>query len=75
MPYSRKTELPRGVQNVLPKKAQEIFSESYNNAEKQYREKEKRRGNVSLEEVASKVAWSAVKKKYKKGEDGKWHPK
>jgi len=32
-----------------------------------------RRG-PNREEVAHRVAWAAVKKKYRKGNDDKWHP-
>jgi cation transport regulator len=58
----------------LPAHAQEIFKEAHSSALEQYKNPDKRRGGKkeSNEEVAHKVAWSAVKKKYKKGEDGKW---
>ena len=58
----------------LPSHAQEIFKEAHSSALEQYKNPDKRRGGKkeSNEEVAHKVAWSAVKKKYKKGEDGKW---
>lgn len=75
MPYTRKRQLPKQAKNVLPSKAQDIFKEAYNNAFDRYKTKSKRRGDESQEEAASKVAWSAVKKKYKKGDDGRWHPK
>jgi|SRR5687767_2507685 len=60
--------------NELPSHAQEIFKEAHSSALEQYEDPDKRRGGKkeSNEEVAHKVAWSAVKKKYKKGEDGKW---
>jgi cation transport regulator len=58
----------------LPAHAQEIFKEAHSSALEQYKDPDKRRGGKkeSKEEVAHKVAWSAVKKKYKKGEDDKW---
>lgn len=59
----------------LPVHAQEIFKEAHNSALEQYKDPDKRRGGKkeSKEEVAHKVAWSAVKKKYKKDdEDDKW---
>jgi cation transport regulator len=58
----------------LPSHAQEIFKEAHSSALEQYKDPDKRRGGKkeSKEEVAHKVAWSAVKKKYKKGEDDKW---
>ena len=63
MPYRKITDLPESVQKHLPKHAQEIYLEAFNNAWKQYD------GN---EVTAHKVAWSAVKKEYVKNEEGKW---
>jgi len=58
----------------LPAHAQEIFKEAHSSALEQYKDPDKRRGGKkeSKEEVAHKVAWSAVKKTYKKSEDDKW---
>lgn len=75
MPFNKKSELPKGVKDVLPPKAQDIWKEAYNSAYDQYQDPDKRRGDDSREEVSAKVAWSAVKKEYKKGDDDKWHPK
>ena len=49
----------------LPAHAQEIFKEAHSSALEQYKDPDKRRGGKkeSKEEVAHKVAWSAVKKK------------
>ena len=38
MPYSKLTDLPEDVQNVLPKHAQEIYRAAFNSAEEQYDE-------------------------------------
>ena len=73
---NRTTRLsPRTKKQIdsLPEHAQEIYKEAHANALQQYQKPEKRRGGKrqSVEEVAHKVAWAAVKKKYKK--DGtKW---
>lgn len=75
MPYSSISDLPENVTNVLPKHAQEIFKEAFNSAYEQYDKPEERRGDDSRENTARKVAWSAVKKDYEKGDDDKWHPK
>ena len=49
---------------------------SFSNAWTEYEQPEQRRGNASREEVAFKVAWSAVKKTYHKDEEsGKWMKK
>ena len=36
---------------------------------------DERRGDADREEVSHRVAWAAVKKKYEKGADDKWHEK
>ncbi len=65
MPYQTLKDLPDSVQSHLPKHAQEIFRAAFNHALEEYGE----------EENAFRVAWSAVKRDYQKGEDGNWHPK
>ncbi len=62
--------------DTLPSHAQKIYSKAHENALKQYENPSKRRGGKrqSKEQVAHKVAWSAVKKEYKKKGD-KWMPK
>jgi len=61
MPYKKIEDLPDGVRKNLPKHAQEIYREAFNNADKQYKN----------EVTAHKVAWAAVKKEYVKKDD-KW---
>lgn len=74
MPFRSNRELPDNVKDNLPDHAQEIYREGYNGAWDQYSDPEERRGDDTREEVAHKVAWSAVKTKYEKvGEE--WQPK
>lgn len=75
MPYSTISELPDSVKNVLPKHAQDIYKEAFNSAWDEYKDPEDRRGDADREETAHKVAWSAVKNSYEKGDDDKWHAK
>jgi len=75
MPYNSKSELPDSVKNVLPDHAQDIYKEAFNSAYDQYKNPEERRDDADREEVAHRVAWSAVKQKYEKGDDDKWHEK
>ena len=76
MPYSNLSDLPENIRNILPAHAQEIYLAAYNNAVEQYQDPNKRRGNETLEEVAHKVAWSAVKKEYNKEKStGVWRKK
>jgi cation transport regulator len=71
MPYKSTADLPDSVRDNLPKHAQEIYQEAFNSAWDEY----KGRGPEGREETAHKVAWSAVKKKYRKNEEsGKWEP-
>lgn len=73
MPYNDVSELPPGVQHSLPRHGQEIYLAAYNNAIEEYSDPAKRRGPDSAEAVARKVAWSAVKKEFKKDVgSGQW---
>lgn len=69
MPYDKISELPKQVTNNLPKHAQEIYLSAFNNAWDQYKDPEERKGDDDREQVAHKVAWSAVKEKYEKRGD------
>lgn len=71
MPYAKTEELPDQVKDNLPKHAQEIYLAAYNNAWDEYADPKERRGDDSREEVAIKVAWSAVKQSYEK-EGDRW---
>jgi cation transport regulator len=73
MPYSSISELPESVLNVLPKHAQEIYKEAFNSAYDEYKDPSDRKKGGSREETAHRVAWAAVKIKYEKGTDDKWH--
>jgi cation transport regulator len=57
--------------DTLPSHAQKIYSKAHKNALKQYESPSKRQEgkHQSKEQVAHKVAWSAVKKEYKKKGD------
>lgn len=75
MPYDSVQDLPESVKEHLPRHAQEIYQEAYNHAWEEYRDPGERRGHDSREATAHKVAWSAVEKKYKKDESGRWREK
>ena len=74
MPYDRIKDLPDSVQNVLPLHAQGIYRAAFSSAWDEYENSEDRQGDDSREEVAHKVAWSAVKSKYEKKGD-QWQRK
>ncbi|MDA3970295.1 MAG: ChaB family protein [Desulfobulbaceae bacterium] len=75
MPYGRNRELPAQVRDNLPEAAQTIYRKSFNSAWNQYDSPEKRRGKADREETAHRVAWSAVKQAYEKGDSGTWRRK
>lgn len=72
MPYDKLSDLPSNIKDNLPKHAQEIYKEAYNNAWDQYKDPEDRKADASRTEVSHRVAWSAVKQKYEKDENGNW---
>ena len=71
MPNKRVSDLPDQVRESLLKHAEEIYKEAFNSAWDEYADPKDRRGDASREEVAHKVAWSAVKNVYEKRDD-KW---
>lgn len=75
MPYQSIKELPESVKHVLPGHAQEIYKEAFNSAYEEYKNPEDRREDTDREEVSHRVAWSAVKHGYEKGDDDLWHLK
>lgn len=62
MPYASVKELPASVHRHLPAHAQEIYRSAFNNAWDEYEE----RGPAQREQLAHRVAWAAVKRKYEK---------
>jgi cation transport regulator len=59
--------------DALPEHAQQIYKKAHASALRQYKDPKKRRGGKgqSVEQVAHRAAWSAVKKSYKK-EGDRW---
>ena len=69
MPYASVNDLPASVRAHLPLHAQEIYLAAFNNAWTEYQDRGTERG----EEIAHRVAWTAVKRKYQKAGD-RWIP-
>jgi cation transport regulator len=65
MPYRSNDDLPNALRRRLPLHAQDIFRAAFNSAWEGYGESERR------EEIAHRVAWAAVKRRYTK-RDGAW---
>jgi cation transport regulator len=69
VPYATTSDLPPAVRR-LPPHAQGTFLGAFNSAWKSYAD----RGPQAQEEIAFRVAWAAVKKRYRK-QGGSWVPK
>ena len=69
MPYVSNENLPDAVRAHLPLHAQDIFRASFNRAWESYGEREPWR----REEIAHRVAWAAVKRRYRRVGD-RWVP-
>ncbi|MDT8408149.1 MAG: ChaB family protein [Wenzhouxiangellaceae bacterium] len=72
MPYKKNEDLPESVTDKLPDRAQTIYRKAFNSAWDEYADPSDRRGDSSREQIAHRVAWSAVKKEYEKGSNGRW---
>ena len=62
MPYATNDDLPLGVRRHLPTHAQDIYRSAFNHAWDKYSIEEPER----CEEIAHRIAWSAVKRRYEK---------
>jgi cation transport regulator len=62
MPFQSLADLPASLRSRLPTHAQEIFRAAFNNAWATYTTSSPR----EREELCHRIAWSAVKNKYRK---------
>jgi cation transport regulator len=62
MPYAANGDLPPAIRRHLPPHAQDIFRAAFNSAWQTYGAREPWR----REEIAHRIAWSAVKRRYRK---------
>lgn len=63
MPYAVNDDLPAGVRHHLPEAAQTIYRAAFNHAWITYS------ADPAQEEIAHRVAWAAVKRRYAKAGD------
>ena len=70
--YKTESDLPKTVQEVLPKHGQKIYKEAFYSALEQYDQPKERESNRSREETSHAVAWNAVKNVYHKNQNGEW---
>lgn len=66
MPYASNDDLPASVRSHLPEEAQDIYRAAFNNAWVKY-------AAQGREDIAHRIAWSAVKRRYRKEGDA-WVP-
>ena len=69
MPYATNEDLPLTIRVHLPAHAQAIYRAAFNNAWESYGARDPGR----REEIAHRVAWATVKKRYRKAGDH-WVP-
>lgn len=64
MPYATNAQLPARIRKYLPRHAQDIYREAFNSAYARY--------GPAREEVAHRIAWAAVKRRYVRRAAGIW---
>jgi cation transport regulator len=69
MPYAENADLPAPIRAHLPAHAQDIYRAAFNSAWAGYRNRQPQ----EREEIAHRVAWAAVKRRYRKS-DHRWVP-
>ena len=67
MPYLTVDDLPDSLRARLPPHAQEIYRGTFNSAWSSYHD----RRAAEHEEIAHRIAWAAVKRRYEK-RGGRW---
>jgi cation transport regulator len=67
VPYRSNEDLPDSVRLHLPPHAQDIYREAFNHAWQEYAD------DPRGEEIPHRVAWAAVKRRYRKAGDD-WVP-
>ena len=66
MAYNHIEELPAALKNNLPKDAMEVYVAAYNQAWTRSTHASHQRSGISIEDIAHRKAWGAVRDKYRK---------
>ena len=66
MSYNHIEELPAALKNNLPKDAMEVYVAAYNQACSHSAQARDQRSGVSVEDMAHRKVWGAVRDKYRK---------
>lgn len=69
MPYENNMDLPPSIRARLPPHAQDIYRAAFNSAWESYASRQPER----REEIAHRIAWGAVKRRYRKAGEA-WVP-
>lgn len=70
--YESIDELPDTLRDVLPREAQEVYVEAYNDSWRSY--DEEKTSEMSRAAVANRDGWAAVKREFVEDEEtGKWY--
>ena len=72
MPYHRNDELPESVKGALPVNAQDIYRSAFNHVWQECRSSTA--VTVPTDQVAHKVAWAAVRRRFEQIGNS-WQPK
>ena len=71
--YAHVKDLPLTVRDHMPRAAQEIYLQAFNNAWKRYTELDNPFEDATPEEAAHRLAWATVQHDYEKDEStGDW---
>jgi cation transport regulator len=63
MPYASNIDLPDNLRDILPAHAQDIFRAAFNHAWQDHSH------DPDREAIAHRIAWAAVKRRYRKQRD------
>ena len=66
MPYNHIEELPAAMKKNLPKDAMEVYLAAYNQAWSRSAQAHDQRSGATVDDIAHREAWSAVRDKYRK---------
>ena len=66
MPYNHIGELPDAIKKDLPKDAMEVYLTAYNQAWSRSAQARDQRTRATVEDIAHREAWGAVRDKYRK---------
>lgn len=74
MLYRSNKKVPNNVRRILPKRAWDIYKKAFDRAYDEYLFLQDRLDSANREEMADRIAWKKVKRKYSLSDfDHRWH--